>query len=550
MRLTFACIAAAFAVSGALGQPFGDGEGRQWIPQIWPETLPQGVGPPPMPKAEVLSRAWGDAFVAGDNIRELSLLGVEEVAAAEHRRAERYALVNPGPLRVGLVRKLESPILAPGPELRVRNLDDGRKAWTLAVASTSAYYMRVHFRDLRLGASTLVLYAVRDGAVVSRGPFRGGGPNGDGEFWAPSLPGEITLIEIVGPDEPQFLIDEVVHEDRDLDANPEIVERGDCPGVCPCHLDVMCQGDPPVNTAARQATGRMNYISDGNSYVCTGTMLNDLDPDTFVPYFLTAAHCISTQSETNTLEVTWFYQSNNTPSNCSGSPAVPNRTSLPQSFGGVLLHDTGPPALTNDSCFIRLNPDHLPPGAAFAGATADQESGIAAIHHPAGSWKRAAFGHFESLSIDCGADCGCFDSAYYAFYDLDNGIIQGGSSGSGMFNASGQIIGQLFGHCTLCPDAEDCDHGGDWCLMYGEWENTWPDIEYWIRLGGTIWIDRAHTGTQSGLSNEPFRTILGGYNRAWNDTRLAIRPGSYPETITMVKRIRLIATNGTVRIGG
>ena len=85
-----------------------------------------------------------------------------------------------------------------------------------------------------------------------------------------------------------------------------------------------------------------------------------------------------------------------------------------------------------------------------------KEAGIVGIHHPEGSWKRAFFGKYESTSIGCGAECGCFTPANYAFYSDVNGIVEKGSSGSAMFTAAGQVIGQLFGTCSLCPDALDC----------------------------------------------------------------------------------------------
>ncbi|MGE0481322.1 MAG: hypothetical protein AB7Q17_12705 [Phycisphaerae bacterium] len=549
MRPVTPLVLALTSASLAAAQSPAPANANDPIAQAWPELLPAAFAPPQPAPPTPLSLDWPDAYIEGLNVLDLGPLSSEAIAAADARAAERYRGVNPGPARIGVVRPLaDHAVVLPGGGALVRDAATGEFAWTFAIASPGALELRVHFTEFDVGRCRLVMYAYENGAPVVHGPYTGLGRERDGAFWSTTLPGDRVYFEITGPDQPALRIDELVHVDRDFDL-PQM-ETGDCSGVCPCHLDVMCQGDPPANFYARQATGRMGYVSDGESYVCTGTMISDLDLDTYVPYFLTAAHCLSTQAEVNSLEVTWFYQSNNSPGNCSGSPSVPARSSLPKTNGGTLLHETGPPALTNDSCLIRLNPDQIPAGVGFAGWTPDQEAGVIGIHHPAGSWKRAAFGHFESLSIDCGADCGCFDSAYYAFYDLDRGIIQGGSSGSGMFNGAGQLIGQLFGHCTLCPDAEDCDHAGDWCLMYGEWENTWPDVQYWMELGGTIWVDHANTSSPwDGSWTHPYRRVVDGYNAAWNDTRLVVRAGSYSEALTMNKRIRVISSGGTAFIG-
>lgn len=521
-------------------------------PEALPEWLPKKLAIPKQAQPTPVSANWPGAFVEGRNIRSLGALSDVAIELADARVTARYAGLSRPPPRVGLARAIEpAPISLPGPGTIVRTLDDGRRVWTLAIQSPGAHELRAHFSDVDLGRNTMLIYARQGERLSVRGPITGRGPERDGDFWSPSIPGDRMYIEVVGFDEPRLEIHEVIHVDRDVD-NGGQVAAGDCPGVCPCHLDVMCQTDPVVNTAARQATGRMRYLEDGSFVVCTGTLIADLDPGTFIPYFLTAAHCIDSQAVANTLEVTWFYQSDNTPTACSSSPNVPNPANLPSSVGATLLHSTGPPALTNDSALLRLN-GALPEGIAFAGWTTAQASGVVGIHHPNGSWKRAVYAHFQSLATDCGADCGCFDSAFYAFYDVDDGIIQGGSSGSGMFNAQGQLIGQLFGHCTLCPDAEDCSHAGDWCLMYGEWENTYPAIRHWMELGGSIHVDAANTsGPWVGTTGAPFRTVADGYNFAWNDPqlRLLIHAGNYPERFTLNKRIRLTAHGGVVRMGG
>jgi hypothetical protein len=123
-----------------------------------------------------------------------------------------------------------------------------------------------------------------------------------------------------------------------------------------------------------------------------------------------------------------------------------------------------------------------------------------------------------------------------------------------MFSAGGHLIGQLFGHCTLCPDAEDCDHAGDWCLMYGDFEDTLPEIEFWLRLGSSVHVDRNNTTPPwNGLPSDPFMRVTDGYTYAtglgWEGMRLVVHAGNYNETFTLTQPIRIVSQGGVARIG-
>ena len=71
-----------------------------------------------------------------------------------------------------------------------------------------------------------------------------------------------------------------------------------------CHLDVNCFTSD-VHEVVKNATGLMSF---NGGYSCTGTLLTDNDGETWMPYFITARHCLSTQAEVDTLEVTWGYE--------------------------------------------------------------------------------------------------------------------------------------------------------------------------------------------------------------------------------------------------
>jgi lysyl endopeptidase len=498
--------------------------------------------PPPAQAASIAyaprSSPLPEAFQDGVNIAQFPPATAADSEAADQLRSAKYGHIHPGPARVGFLRQTLLAPIAPGSITALRTLlPDGGEMRTVAVDSPGAYGQRLHLTNVNLGTATLITYAYdADGTVIVRGPYTGRGPDERGDFWTSFLPGERVFLEVSGGDNPIFDIPEIVHFDHDPSGGGDT--RG---GALSCNLDVMCETD--VTSCARQATGQMNFV-DGASFVCTGTLIADFDSNTEVPYFLTANHCIDSQSVMNTLEVVWFWQR----SSCNGS--LPSYSSLPRSEGGALLATSGANP-GNDATFARLN-GAVPAGGCLVQATQNEELGVFGVHHPRGDWKRAHFGHYESLSTGCGLDCACFTPTNYAFYQIDRGVMEPGSSGSGMFDAQGRILGQLFGNCTLCPDAYDCFHVGDWCLMYGEWAQTYPDVQFWMFLGGTVHVDDSNlTPPWSGTPADPCRTVAQGQAVLWNadGLRMVIDAGNYPEVVTLNRRVTVTATGGVARIG-
>lgn len=506
------------------------------------EALPE-IAPMEM---ELVEEQWAtpvsltieEAFQEGRNIHEFSPPTDTDITVADKEYEDRLGHIRPGPLRVGLVRLVEpAPLSIGGTSALAVELSEGRKVWTLAIRSLEAHGIRVHFTNFDVDSGSLLVYAKDGEKLIVRGPYSKSGPNHNGDFWSASLPGDTVFIEVTGLKEPRLEIAELVHFDKD----PSCADCGAmAPAALSCHLDVMCFGDPPISSVARQATGQMNFVSGGNSYVCTGTLLNDLDGGTYVPYFITAYHCLHTQSEVDTLEVVWLWQR---PS-CGGT--LPVYSALPRSNGGTLL-ETNP---SNDMTFIRLERG-LPGGIGFAGWTTGHPSSGYGIHHPDGDWKRVTF---LSGAGFCPLCIGCGDTANFDFFNMDDGIIEGGSSGSGVFNSTGQLAGQLYGSC--CPDIScvgeelDCTNVDEFKAFYGQFDDTYSIIHDWLEIGGTIHVDVSNTTPPwLGTPGDPFRMVTSAYNFAWDGTRIMIQTGYYPESLIFSKELQLLANGGTVTIG-
>ncbi|MDZ4829835.1 MAG: serine protease [Phycisphaerae bacterium] len=508
---------------------------------LLPDTAPALVGAPLL--AEPMSRSALGAFRDGVNVRDLGELDPGMIAKAD---AEAAACPTCGPgadrERVGLVRTLALPVTQF--EMLATPLADGRSMWTFAVRSPGSFRTRLHCAGLDLGDGSMIVWSEGKNGAVVRGSYTGRGSDDDGELWAAAVPGDTVFVEIVGHELPVFSIAEVVHMDHDQAAGAAGAagdggSNGN--GVFSCHNDAMCYTDPD-DDVARRATGQMNYVSGGGSYVCTGTLLNDSDGETYAPYFLTAYHCLHTETEANTLEVVWLWQK----SACNGT--LPDYDELPRSTGADYL-ESGPTDGENDFCFLRLD-GLLPGGLAFAGWTTAHPENARAFHHPSGSWKRGT----TLLAVGFCPWCLCLDSSDYDYYEMTDGLVEGGSSGGGIFNTSGQLFGQLFGRCGGVDDPDDmnCSNIDSYRAMYGEFEETYDDVDFYLEtLGGTIWVDAAFPDglPQNGGPSFPFNLISEGYAAGFDGAQLKIKAGAYPGAITMTKVLTLKAVNGTVTIG-
>ena len=74
----------------------------------------------------------------------------------------------------------------------------------------------------------------------------------------------------------------------------------------------------------------MEIVTTGGTFVCTGTLLNDSDDKTFIPYFLTAHHCLSLETEANDAEFYFDYRA----STCDGCISVCAISSSPSPTNG------------------------------------------------------------------------------------------------------------------------------------------------------------------------------------------------------------------------
>lgn len=353
----------------------------------------------------------------------------------------------------------------------------GKTLWSGSIQVASANRLRLHLENVKLPqGSTMWVYGKGEQPVAFGAELIDANRN----LWTPSVAGDTVYLEIEVPSkdaaEAGFELREVLEL---IAAQPSATFPA--PGVKPakndspsCLTDVNCvaAGTLDVIDQYSKSVAHLEYVKDGNGYVCSGGLINDTDTTTSVPYLLTANHCFSTQASATTLEAYWDYKF----ANCV-STTVPPLSSLPRSLGATLLATSE----NSDFTFVRLN--SIPSGRVLLGWDA-RTSAVPAgrtlyrISHPAPDGYGPQPQQFSTTTVNGSADqCSARPRTRYVYSTQGLGGVYGGSSGSPVIISGGYIVGQLFGSCGPDPTA-GCDDRN--YTVDGAFSQTYSSVKQWL----------------------------------------------------------------------
>jgi hypothetical protein len=439
-------------------------------------------------------------------------------------KAAAISAPTPGrPLQIGVARSVAvaSNVAAMNALWSWTKLDDGRQVAAVSVQSPDAKALRLGLRVEQLPPGTqLRLYAPGSdqtveiaGTEVTRALQRNidAGATGDAAYtyWLPTVDGataalEVTLAANMDPALLKVSLPQVSHAKvLPTEAAMELEASGSC------NVNVMCSSGV---SDQMHAVALMDFVDSGDEYVCTGSLLNNSAADK-TPYFLSANHCISTQTVATTLETYWNYRT----ASCSG-------TSIDSTFsrvvgGATLLYASS----DTDTSFLRLT-GTPPSNAVFAGWDATNVAAVGnsvyTIHHPSGDVQKISKGNVASHQTcwSAGENIGCTDatSSTGTFYETSftSGVTEGGSSGGPLYSSDGKVIGQLYGGSASCSYRSGSE-------VYGRF-----DVAYKAAL--SKWL-----GTTSSTTTGTLMPVYRFYNAT---------TGAHFYTISSLERDYVIAT--------
>jgi hypothetical protein len=348
--------------------------------------------------------------------------------------------------------------------------------WSGSVQVKHAYRFRLHLAGVKLPPkATLWIYGAGEPAIG----FGAELVDGNGDLYTPTVTGEMAYIEIEIPsgETASFDIRDVVEL---------IAPRTTAPAPTPldsptCLLDSSCVTTATLQEIAsfRHAIAHLQYVRGSSSYVCSGTLLNDTDESTTIPYLLTANHCFSNQASATSLEAYFDYYT----SSCGG--AFPSISSKPRSNGSQLLATLAAPG--SDFTLVKLN--NIPAGRSLLGwttgtAAAAPGTTIYRLSHPfPDSFSQPGPQSFTSGTIVSAAPaCQGLSASAFLYSTRVSGGTYGGSSGGSAFLSNGQVVGQLFGTCGPTPE-DGCNALNR--NVDGAFSTTFPFIQQYVATSAT-----------------------------------------------------------------
>jgi lysyl endopeptidase len=381
-------------------------------------------------------------------------------------------------------------------------LSNGNSWAAIQIKSTSAKGIRIGIQVQSLPANALLrVYSSLDTEAIQIGAQHvlalieaniaadGDTPSAH-TYWTPLTSGEITTLVIEVPrgtdiSKVDISVPNISHAVRtpfEAQVSSSAQQKAYAPSAGTCNIDATCTLPPASNAIAL-----MIFTSaTGETSACTGTLMGDSITSN-TPYFLTANHCISTQTSASSLQTLWFYRS----SACNSTTINP--ASVSRLGGATLLWNrsfTSPGTSTSyiptgtDTSFLKLL-ETPPSGAMFAGWNATPQlvstsTSYTALHHPQADYLKRSEGKIVSYIIYL-ASAGYTSLTNTTLPMLGMGWTSGttepGSSGGPLFlNGGGsnpQVIGQLFGGAASCTNPAGIDAYGRFDLAYNAGMSDW-----------------------------------------------------------------------------
>ena len=404
------------------------------------------------PSAPPAVAAWRAPSLEPDDIVSMPPLAAQKSVLPKSSAAGR-------PLKIGENRPLEKSAA-----IAQWHAVPGGYVAKIRATSEGAVGIRLH---LELGTVPGAFELVAAGSDSGRLESMTIDPTLGNTHWTPWTEGSSQVIELFSPVLPSpgaVTLAEVGHF---FDSPVQLkASAGTCTVPASCST-----GNATLDAAIAErvkSNVKIMFANSGSFFLCSAELINT--PLAPAPFLVTANHCINTSAEAATITTLWFYEANS----CTDTSVAGGQV---QVAGGTQLVFTN---FNADSTLIRMN-QSVPPGAVFSGWSAAHVAdgtSIVSVSHPSGDTSRVALG---SVSQEFRVGDWPFDMYAIKF---TSGIIEGGSSGSGLYtlNSSGSLDlrGVLTGTTTdNNADGMSCTDLNEYAL-YDRFEVFEPEIDQYI----------------------------------------------------------------------
>lgn len=239
-----------------------------------------------------------------------------------------------------------------------------------------------------------------------------------------------------------------------------------------CNFNVNC----PQGAAWQQERNGVVMLVTNNNGFCSGSLINNT-LNNGKPYVLTANHCFSNPAN-------WVFRFNWQSAGCNNPATEPTFQSL---NSGILRAR----ASSSDFCLVEITgglqggtvPAAFNPYFNGWDNTNNIPTSAVGIHHPAGDIKKISIENNPLISTTFGASPA---NSHWGVTGWDEGVTEGGSSGSPLFDQNHRIVGQLHGGASACGAAALSDEYGkisySWNPQNSDSSNQ---LKYWLDPAAT-----------------------------------------------------------------
>ena len=347
-------------------------------------------------------------------------------------------------------------------------LANGDRLWRVHINPQNAKATNLYFDDFFMpNGATLHVYNPDKTEVL--GGF-GAHNNSEKNIFATALIyGEDIIVEYFEPaavkNQGRLHISGVNHAYRMVN-NPK--DTSDYGSSGDCEVNVNCSPEGDGKTEQRDASVRILVVEDGSTGWCSGTVMNNANFDC-TPYLLTALHCLSGSISQ------WVFYFNYQSTDCSNGieTEIPTQTVT----GATLLANYN----GADWALLQLNsniPDSYNVFYSGWDMSENDFTGGFGIHHPAGDIKKVSIFN-STVSVISTPEVQSCREVFWDATTNGHGVTEGGSSGSGLFNNNGHLIGTLYGGYSSCSNTSGSDYygniahqGGSSDSRLNDWLNT------------------------------------------------------------------------------
>lgn len=377
-------------------------------------------------------------------------------------------------------------------------IDGDTAIWRLQVYSANAHSINLALDQLQLPPSAALIFRSVDGSY--RHQARTHADVIDGQLWTPVVPGESAVLEVrmAAKDRSEFRIRvaELNHGFLNFweagasakNHDPRLGTSGSC------NIDTAC----PAGTRWQDQIRSVARITVNGRVVCSGQLVNNTG-SAATHYFLTADHCgIGPGGDSPASTV--FYWNMENPS-CGGNPD--NTPTTDTSSGARFVSD----GTRSDFTLLCLDSTQLSQYDLFLSgwnAGSAPPSDGASIHHPNGDAKKISLYTGEAEAVDnfpIELQSGRTQRVDAWEVSWSEGTTEGGSSGGGLWNFEGQLVGVLSGGAAACNGSTNNGEPD----YYGRFNVAWTEGSASQQL--RTYLDPGNSGVTSSLGRNSVANI-------------------------------------------